>query len=122
MKSDPIKSLALWGIVAALLIVAYNIPSKVDVKPNITCPSNHDDSDPVSGYSGMCVLTDHKTGCQYLSRHGGLVPRWGADDKQVCNTPTVTTCSQLCTAAGLDELPDADKKEFRKCIRAKLCP
>jgi len=42
-----------------------------------------DDSDPLGGRSGMMVLTDDKTGCQYLYR-GGLTPRMDAMGKQVC--------------------------------------
>ena len=38
--------------------------------------SPKDDSDPPSGRSGVSVITDHKTGLQYLRAPGcGLVPR-----------------------------------------------
>jgi hypothetical protein len=44
-----------------------------------------DDSDTVNRRSGMDVHRDALTGCEYLSRQfGGLVPRMGADGKQVC--------------------------------------
>jgi len=42
-----------------------------------------DDSNPPGGRSGMMVLTDDMTGCQYLYR-GGLTPRMDAAGKQVC--------------------------------------
>jgi len=42
-----------------------------------------DDSDPFGGRSGMMVLTDSLTGCQYLYR-GSLTPRMDRNGKQVC--------------------------------------
>jgi len=45
-----------------------------------------DNSDPIGGRSNMEVLTDALTGCQYLAaQRGGITPRMGADNKQVCN-------------------------------------
>ena len=45
-----------------------------------------DNSDPIGGRSNMSVLTDALTGCQYLAtQRGGITPRMGADNKQVCN-------------------------------------
>ena len=45
-----------------------------------------DNSDPIDGRSNMSVLTDALTGCQYLAtQRGGITPRMGADNKQVCN-------------------------------------
>jgi hypothetical protein len=42
-----------------------------------------DDSDFPDHSSGMNVLTDHLTGCQYLSR-GSITPRMDATGKQIC--------------------------------------
>ena len=42
-----------------------------------------DDSDGPHENSHMEVFTDYLTGCQYLYRYS-LVPRMGADGKQVC--------------------------------------
>lgn len=42
-----------------------------------------DDTDPPDGRSGMLLLTDHKTGCQYLYR-GSLTPRMDEHGKQIC--------------------------------------
>ena len=42
-----------------------------------------DDSDFPDHSSGMSVLTDHLTGCQYLGR-GSLTPRMDANGKQIC--------------------------------------
>lgn len=50
----------------------------------ILLPSAHDDTDPVDGRSGMMLLTDSGTGCQYLYR-GSLTPRMDANGKQICN-------------------------------------
>jgi hypothetical protein len=42
-----------------------------------------DDSDFPDHSSGMSVLIDHLTGCQYLSR-SSLIPRLDATGKQIC--------------------------------------
>lgn len=47
-------------------------------------PTKRDDSDPAGGRSGLKVLTDHRTGLQYLSvRGGGLYPRLDDDGRQI---------------------------------------
>lgn len=63
---------ALAGV--ALMLVGYLNP--------------HDDTDPPDGRSGMTLLIDHGTGCQYLYRSGAMTPRMGSDGRQVCTTPT----------------------------------
>ena len=47
---------------------------------------NRDDTDPTSGpRSGLVVLTDARTGCQYLTAaKGGITPRQGVDGFQIC--------------------------------------
>ncbi len=45
----------------------------------------YDDTDPAGGRSGMTLLTDHGTGCQYLYRSGAITPRMGRDGRQVCS-------------------------------------
>ena len=49
-----------------------------------------DSTDPVTGdRSGMTVLTDAMTGCQYLTTaNGGLTPRNGENGFQVCEKVT----------------------------------
>ena len=42
-----------------------------------------DDSDPPGGRSGMMVLTDNLTGCQYLYR-SSITPRMDSNGKQIC--------------------------------------
>lgn len=41
----------------------------------------HDDTDPPGGRSGVRLITDHVTGCQYLVAgwFGTITPRIGAD-------------------------------------------
>ncbi len=59
-----------------------------------------DDSDPPRGHSGLVVLTDSLTGCQYLALedpwHTGvaLTPRMGADGRQVCRRPASQEAAQ----------------------------
>jgi hypothetical protein len=43
--------------------------------------SVRDDTDPPGGISGMDLLTDNATGCQYLYRRKALIPRIAADGK-----------------------------------------
>lgn len=45
-----------------------------------------DDSDAVNGsISGMRPLTDHLTGCQYLTTGwGGITPRMSDEGRQIC--------------------------------------
>ena len=41
--------------------------------------------DPDTGTSGLLVETDRGTGCQYIvTPWGGIVPRAGADGRQLC--------------------------------------
>lgn len=41
--------------------------------------------DPDTGTAGLLVETDRGTGCQYIvTPWGGIVPRTGADGRQVC--------------------------------------
>lgn len=51
---------------------------------SIGSSNRRDDSDPAGGHSGLKVLTDHRTGLQYLSvQGGGLYPRLGHDGRQL---------------------------------------
>lgn len=43
-----------------------------------------DATDSPTERSDMRLLTDHGTGCQYLSRSGVMTPRMGPDGKQIC--------------------------------------
>ena len=43
--------------------------------------------DPDTGTAGLLVETDRGTGCQYIvTPWGGIVPRTGADGRQLCTT------------------------------------
>ena len=43
-----------------------------------------DDTDPATGRSGLTLMIDALTGCQYLYRMGAITPRMNAEGKQVC--------------------------------------
>jgi hypothetical protein len=50
-------------------------------------PLAKDDTDPVKGRSGMEVLVDNRTGCQYLATStGGLTPRLDTMGGPVCGS------------------------------------
>lgn len=53
---------------------------------NIFWPQPYDDTDAKdhSSRSGVVLITDHGTGCQYLARFGVIVPRMDTTGKQVC--------------------------------------
>lgn len=44
----------------------------------------YDETDPPGGRSGMDLLTDHGTGCQYLYRRGAITPRMDANGRHMC--------------------------------------
>ena len=46
--------------------------------------SPRDDSDSLNSRSGMTIHRDQLTGCEYLSRFGGVTPRLDSDGKQIC--------------------------------------
>ncbi|VAW48109.1 hypothetical protein MNBD_GAMMA04-841 [hydrothermal vent metagenome] len=46
-------------------------------------PLFKDNTDPPFGRSGMSILTDNLTGCEYLESRRGLTPRIGADNNQL---------------------------------------
>lgn len=45
----------------------------------------YNDTDLPGNRSGMDLLTDHGTGCQYLYRRGAITPRMDANGKQICS-------------------------------------
>lgn len=48
-------------------------------------PPPYDDTDAPPARSGLKVLTDARTGCQYLTTaRGGLTPRLGRDGRHLC--------------------------------------
>lgn len=64
-------------MVAALAVVLAGCSGSVSF-------GERDDSDSATERSGMNVLTDHKTGLQYLeSTNGGLTPRLDEEGKQM---------------------------------------
>lgn len=67
------KQLFIFGV--GLLIVAYVLDW---ITPR-------DDTDPPGGRSGVVLITDHATGCQYLRAgwFGTITPRIGTDYMQM---------------------------------------
>ncbi len=50
----------------------------------LAAPSSKDDSDPLNGRSGVAVVTDYKTGLQYLKAPGGgVTPRLTVDGEHM---------------------------------------
>jgi hypothetical protein len=48
--------------------------------------SQHDDTDPADGHSGMSLYIDARTGCQYVAApFGALTPRLDRTGKQICS-------------------------------------
>jgi hypothetical protein len=62
----------LFALFIAINIILWVVPDRA-----------RDDSDSLTERSGMMVLTDHLTGCQYLYR-GSITPRMDAGGKQLC--------------------------------------
>jgi hypothetical protein len=66
----------IGGVLVTLLILVLVSP--------IRLPSARDDTDPPGARSGLGLLTDHKTGLQYLSTaRGGVTPRLDPDGKHM---------------------------------------
>jgi hypothetical protein len=78
---------AIWNVVGKMATVYLFIVLALLVVDRFTSIGK-DDSDPVDGRSGMRILTDHKTGCQYMyAQRGGLTPRIARDGLPICVTP-----------------------------------
>lgn len=79
---------AAWSVIGKLAIIYVVVTvllSGVNYVLGTYTDIGRDDSDPPSGRSDMKILTDHKTGCQYLmAAHGGLTPRLDENGKQMC--------------------------------------
>lgn len=65
------------GIAFGILVVALVI----SLIGNMTTP--RDDSDAKQSQSGLQVLTDEKTGLQYLRSKSGMTPRFCVNGKQM---------------------------------------
>ena len=82
-----LKKFTWWKIRIAMLILAGWILLTF-ISYEIAPIDDSDATDPFIR-SGMTVLVDHRTGCQYLRSGDGLTPRMEANGKQVwcINTP-----------------------------------
>lgn len=66
------------------LLLAFSVVMGIALFLKITfSPNDHDDSDSRMARSGLVVLTDHKTGLQYLKANGSLTPRIGANGEHL---------------------------------------
>lgn len=69
------EAIAIIGIISLIGLLFYAI------KPSLS----RDDTDPGNGRSGLVLLTDAGTGCQYLSRgSSSLTPRLDENGKPFC--------------------------------------
>lgn len=79
MELEVLKAWTEWvmGWVLLLFIVSWLIS---------LLPFGRDDTDgPWPNRSGIKVVTDAKTGCQYLAHErGGLTPRLDAEGRHIC--------------------------------------
>ena len=67
------------GIVAAIWIVMV-----LGAFMSLVVPSPRDDTDPANGRSSLTVLTDCRTGRQYLAaQRGGVYPRLDSEGRQI---------------------------------------
>lgn len=76
---DVIKKLVIYYAIGAVALAITNagLTRWTDV--------GRDDTDPPNGRSDMRILTDHLTGCQYLSpSRGGATPRLTANGVHIC--------------------------------------
>ena len=77
---------ALWTFTGEVLICITAFGFVLWALQTLFLPK--DDTDPEIGRSNLRVLTDHRTGCQYLKSQGsGLTPRLDADGHHICQEP-----------------------------------
>ncbi len=70
-----------------LAIVIFAIWSVIFVCDALFGPfAKTDSTDSPDRRSGMTLHTDYLTGCQYLSRNGGITPRLNIDGTVMCNS------------------------------------
>lgn len=80
---------AVWDsfvnqLYAFLILAAIIFGTIVGTRYMLALPERND-TDPPDGYSGLSVLIDTKTGCQYLAtREGGVTPRLDKKGKHMC--------------------------------------
>lgn len=76
-----LKSLIFWVAMAYLFVLATNALYNIS-------PIGRDETDKPgwgSGRSGVRLVTDQETGCQYLeTKSGGITPRLDAEGKIIC--------------------------------------
>ena len=69
---------------AGMLAVAMGVAFLIYLLPSEPAAVSYDDSDNPPARSGLDILTDCRTGLQYLTTpSGGLTPRLGLDVSQI---------------------------------------
>jgi hypothetical protein len=80
---------ALWNFVGKAVVIYFVVSIALGAVNGYL--RNHtdigrDETDPPQGRSYLLILTDHATGCQYLtSGRGGLTPRLDASGQHMCS-------------------------------------
>lgn len=81
MTLDQFNEIAAYCISVIIVILLINWLCSIT-------PFWRDDTDEPGWFgtrSGVKIVTDHKTGCQYLyASRGGLTPRLDSDGKHIC--------------------------------------
>lgn len=86
MDTSEMKRLNSFASLAVMVIITVFIAWLIISLASWMQP--YDDTDLPGGRSGMDLLTDHRTGCQYLYRRGAITPRMDANGKQICGVNT----------------------------------
>ncbi|MFN3075874.1 MAG: DUF6440 family protein [Alphaproteobacteria bacterium] len=83
MMRDFAKDVA--AVAATTLAIFVVVAIELELTISFFGLISHDDSDPPGGgYSSFKVVTDNKTGMQYLKTSlGGITPRLGSDGRQL---------------------------------------
>lgn len=79
---------ALWVLVGKAALIYFLVTISLSTVNGLLARHTdigRDDTDPPNNRSNLLILTDHATGCQYLtSARGGLTPRLDESGKQIC--------------------------------------
>ena len=79
---------ALWAFVSKATMIYLLVSLALGAANGLLArytDIGRDDTDPPGNRSNLLIMTDHATGCQYLtSVRGGLTPRLDENGKQIC--------------------------------------
>lgn len=86
--SEAIRA-AIWSVINELLLIYFVLAVTIGgINHMLTKYTDigRDDTDPPGDRSDLKILTDHLTGCQYLTTgKGGITPRLDKDGRHMCN-------------------------------------